>query len=356
MESTLTLQPSKSRTQAIENRVDNSKKSYFNPRSRRHAKGIFKQLGKYVPTQTFVIANYRNEYIITNDGMIIYFKAGTFACPVNSNITITIKEYNKRSSMILGDVTTVADNEPIFSAGMLELRGKTQSQAVKVKPGQAIDIYIPNDGKEQAPFFGFSGNRNNNNADLNWELNELGRILNTISSDNLPDAELLLSQLEEFRKTNPAIAKDVEQRIIKMQNNVVMDYSTPLTENDLGYRVLRAPREGFINCDAWWRGKRRVNMQIQVDEALGDTTDLKLVFKERKTVVPPYQINGGNFSFMRLPLGVEVTAVAVNPGQYGRPLLGVQTFMTSSGSRTLKMEEVASIDVLATQLKVLDKK
>ncbi len=357
MESTLTLQPSKSTTQATENRMENRRRrSHINQRSRPHPKDIFKQLANYVPTQTFVISNNRNEYIITNDGLILYFKAGTFACSSNSNITITIKEYNKRSSMILGDVTTVADKEPIFSAGMLELRGKTQSQEVKVKPGRTIDIYMPNDGKEKESFSGFSGNRNNNNADLNWNLNELGRVLNSNSLDDLPDADLLFQQLEELGKRMPSLAKKVKQRIIKMQNNVIIEPSEKVAEMDLGYRVLRAPREGFINCDAWWIGRQRVDMQIQVEKTLAGTTDLKLVFKERKTVVPPYRIDGGNFSFLRLPFDVAVTAVAVNPGQYGKPLLGMRTFVTGNDMISMEMETVASLDELAMQLKVLDEK
>jgi hypothetical protein len=79
--------------------------------------------------------------------------------------------------------------------------------------------------------------------------------------------------------------------------------------------------------------------------------DVKLVFKNQKSVLTPSHING-TLQFERIPRDVEVMVVAFKM-QHGQPYMAMQDIKTSEYLQNLTFEPI-SVAMLNEKLKALD--
>jgi hypothetical protein len=152
-------------------------------------------------------------------------------------------------------------------------------------------------------------------------------------------------QLEAYRKLmavrNEAYNRAVSNKIASGKAGI----------GDLTYYAFNTRQLGFINCDRFsgFPPEQIITMPINVRDA--PNLDVKLVFKNQKSVLMPAQVNG-LLQFERIPRDQDVIVLAFKM-QHGQPYMAMQDIKTSESLQNLTFEPI-SVAMLNEKLKALD--
>jgi OmpA family len=152
-------------------------------------------------------------------------------------------------------------------------------------------------------------------------------------------------QLEAYRKLmavrNEAYNRAVSNKIASGKAGI----------GDLTYYAFNTRQLGFINCDRFlgFPSQQIITMPINVRDA--PNLDVKLVFKNQKSVLMPAHVNG-LLQFERIPRDQDVIVVAFKM-QHGQPYMAMQEMKTSESLQNLTFEPI-SVAMLNEKLKALD--
>lgn len=127
------------------------------------------------------------------------------------------------------------------------------------------------------------------------------------------------------------------------------DRTIPLS--DLSYYIYNSRELGWINCDAFLDISKWDKTVVSIDEKPSINTDVKLIFKNNRTVLPATTA-GGKIQFKGVPKDYEAWIVAIKYVN-GSPLLALKEITIAEETHSLEYEEL-NLTQLKEKLKVLD--
>jgi len=121
---------------------------------------------------------------------------------------------------------------------------------------------------------------------------------------------------------------------------------------DLKFYVYNRPTLGWSNIDCFRNlsASRLTNLSINLE--FSRSTSCKLVFKERRSIMPALWQKDGKYYFMGIPRDEKATVVAIREVD-GHPLLAMKEINTSDGTVDLQFSSL-TLNELKEQLKRLD--
>ncbi len=152
-------------------------------------------------------------------------------------------------------------------------------------------------------------------------------------------------KLIAFERQKEIRRKSMERAI---QNRLLAGNATI---EDMNAYVFQTNVLGWINCDAFYNVPPERMIVMATNEAAMDNADVKLVFKNRKSILPPKVVNG-QLVFSNIPKGEEAVLVAFKM-ENGQPYLAMQDVVTSSAVQNLVYQRT-TIEALRQKVKSLD--
>lgn len=129
--------------------------------------------------QVFNINNRRDTLLICNEGTVLYIPAYSFM--QTDSLSVVVKEFYKYSDMVMNNLTTMTDNNPLISGGMLHIVVKNHGEEISLMPDKFIKAFIPGISQKdsmqlfygQPAIKGSSTNNIVNNNSINWQLTNM---------------------------------------------------------------------------------------------------------------------------------------------------------------------------------------
>jgi hypothetical protein len=121
--------------------------------------------------------------------------------------------------------------------------------------------------------------------------------------------------------------------------------------NDLSYYIYNTRDLGWINCDAFMDVSRWNKTVVSINEKPSQNIDVKLVFKDNRTVLPATDVDG-KITFQGVPKDYEAWIVAIKYVD-GSPLLALKEITIAKETHQLEFEEL-TLNQLNEKLTVLD--
>ena len=118
-------------------------------------------------SQTFEINPNRDTLIVGERGTKLRIFANTFdgATDSSKNIIIELKEAFSKQDFVLGNLTTLSNNEILESGGMIYLNATSEGNPINIKPEKEIGVIIPTELADEEMSI-FNGLRND--SLINW--------------------------------------------------------------------------------------------------------------------------------------------------------------------------------------------
>jgi hypothetical protein len=100
--------------------------------------GLFEQLEKQA--EELVIDNRRDTLLTCKEGTSLLIPAGSLGG--SSEVTISIKEFYKKSEFVLNQLTATSNKNQLVSGGMLHITASANGSPVDVEPGKPIRLFM----------------------------------------------------------------------------------------------------------------------------------------------------------------------------------------------------------------------
>ncbi len=115
------------------------------------------------------------------------------------------------------------------------------------------------------------------------------------------------------RNTNKTIIEStrdsVKNSISEIEARIEKDKASNITNSELNWYVFRSLRLGWINCDRFVRSRKPMT-KLKVKIKNSEKSDVKLVFKNRYSILRGQKING-IYDFGNVPKGEEIVLIAI---------------------------------------------
>jgi hypothetical protein len=341
---------------------------------------LFSQLSQ--KPQSFCIDVTRDTLIVGNKGTIIHYKANTIQkSDINCRcFTLLLNEYYDNSDLILNNLTTTSDGQLLESGGMMRLQGFCDGQPYTLKPGQYLTVMVPTDTILPGMKL-LSANRDADSSYLNWKLD---------AGDELDDFDYwLMLKRCGYRGSNGSMAKcpfffcrisdffrgifgerkyknsdrqnneqaDKELALLKKYELKGEDLETALRKSHdkagkdaLKYYVYKNSSWDYRNIDRYAKGQRFVN--FIVDNNPDKETDVKLMYKGSRTVVPCFE-RASSYLFKSVNESAALWAVGLRFTRNKQILLAIKEEKASEKRTHLDFQPV-TVEELKSKLKMLD--
>lgn len=336
------------------------------------------------PAQEFCIDLTRDTLLVGERGTIIQYKANTIkkdnlSCKC---FTLTLNEYYDNSEFIMNNLTTTSDGNLLESGGMIKLDGYCDGKKYELKPGEYFTVMVPTDTVLPGMKL-LSANRDNDSSYLNWQVDRSSEVLDTfdwkrmmmfcagVKRDASAKCHLFFCKIKRFfaglfgkpyqSKTDKAV-----NELVKNEKEFVEKYSLKGEElavalekskdnsgkEALKYYVYKNSSWDYRNIDRLKRIGRLTNFIVHNKPE--PASDVKIVFKVSKTVVPSFE-KSNSYLFKQLADGAEVWVVGLRYTEAKEIFLGLKEINTSEKSTTLEFRQV-SVDELKTLLQQVNKR
>jgi hypothetical protein len=338
------------------------------------------------PPQTFCIDVGQDTFLVGKKGTIIHYKANTIKFPDHqpcSCITIELNEYYDKDGLILNNLTTTSNGQPLESAGMIKLNGKCNGEQFDLSNGEYLTVMMPADNPQEGMKL-FSANRLNQEDYLNWKLapNDSSDLqvfdphkwqwrdeLGDGSRGGLPKCHFFFCKIRRFVQGifGGGPKKDEENdmannQLIGAEKNAFKDFTdkgslgkaVALSESNLNkgalkYYVYKNYNWDYRNIDRYIVGYTFTTFIVKNKPYVH--TDIKLIYKFSKSVVPANEKNDV-YNFFSVLNHQEVWLVGLrymNDEIY----LALKEENTRKGSSVLEFNKV-TLEELKDKLKVLN--
>lgn len=314
--------------------------------------------------QSFEIDPSKDTIILCEQGTQILISANAFqGVKRKDKVTIEVIEVLKKSDMLMQNLTTTSGGEILESGGMVKITARQANKKLRLRRKQQLQIMLPAENPIENPKI-FRGQMHDNDS-IDWRLNgnpvlasgnalgflrccrvygvppcgfwcRIGRLFNgnnrsatrvPLKSGNCNTVQLYLEKykvetVDELKakvaellsyerpiRSNFALyegLRELERR--EMQNRLD---SGKATQSDLDYYLFESSNLGWINVDSFSKRPSWTLTKLNVPIADLNHTEVKMVFKRRKTILRPNGQNAGNYFFKDIPKGVDITIVAV---------------------------------------------
>ncbi len=335
----------------------------------------------------------RDTFLRCMNGTILNIPAGTFTGK-SRTVTLTVREYYKKSDMLLGNLNTMSNGSVLETQGMIYTEAVDENgKAVNIQRGKTISVLIPVDTVRNDMKL-FRGNRNAHDSMMNWETNFRSNLLRLPGSvidncngwsrrggriDKCPLFFCKIKAMFRPRRTNGSGwvtgrdevsygcgALDSLFRLYNVKSmrklmdtlrkerlrNIEKDMSGGTSSlNDVSYYVFNTPSLGWINCDAFSKYDSRNLTNMTVNLKNEKNVDCKLVFSRMGSILQGIAA-GGIYQFSRIPKGIKAWVVALKY-EDGKAFLFMKELNTGSEPVDVDFKEY-SLDEIRKKLKVLD--
>jgi hypothetical protein len=148
-----------------------------------------------------------------------------------------------------------------------------------------------------------------------------------------------------YERAKSARQKAFEQAV---KNNIINGVASV---GDMNAYVFETRSLGWINCDRFssYPPEQMVAMSINLPPQIN--VDVKLVFKNQKSILPPSVING-KLTFANIPRDEDAIIVAFKT-ENGQPYMAIQDVKTTDAPQTLAFQPT-TLALLKERLKGLD--
>ncbi len=331
---------------------------------------LYRKLGFQNKVQEFTIYPFRDTALQTADGLIFYFGKNAFETSCANDVQIQIIEYNNRQSMLQGNTQTMSNGKQIFSVGMFDIRAFCEGLPVDLKNKNTYAVMVPIE-KNTIPFRNvqcFYGERDSLTEEVNWIVDSSGQVKNyrgsllcggAIASTDKRICFLKKWFMSRRRKLSRAQKVEIARRREQIQNRMKsVDFNQigALPRSDLSYYVFQPRKMGLVNYDIFWKEntKNLIVQRVKIDQTITHDTDVKMVFKRRKSLVSPTKVTPEYFEFADIPKGEIVFLVGLKMDESDLPQLGIQKVTTSNDEVHISLEDITSIEEMDRRLRVVN--
>lgn len=123
------------------------------------------------------------------------------------------------------------------------------------------------------------------------------------------------------------------------------------TVEDMNAYVFQTRNLGWINCDAFYNVPQERMIAMPTDVLPEENVDIKLVFRSKKSILPPTIIDG-KLGFRNIPKDEDAVLVAFKM-EHGQTYLAMQDIKTSASIQNLTFQPT-TVEKLREKVKTLD--
>jgi TonB family protein len=180
---------------------------------------FYKQFDK--PVQLFKMKTNIDTTLICNEGTTLSVKANSFVTesgkPVTGDIQIQVKEYYKLSDILLNNLSTTSNNDPLETAGIIYIEAISNGEQCKLVEDSSIAIGFPYSEKKEGMKL-FTGQRDGNSR-MNWNEAPLIQKVQLVPTKNSNGKEkvepfLVVEQMPDFPSGETALNKYLDDNLI----------------------------------------------------------------------------------------------------------------------------------------------
>ncbi|MEO1517488.1 MAG: OmpA family protein [Bacteroidota bacterium] len=329
---------------------------------------LYEYLQQENPWQLFRISIQQDTVLTTHDGLLFCFSKASFQADCNDSLTIAIREYNSKSAAVKANLQTVSNKRRLQSVGMFDIRAYCGEQEASLKVGKNYTVMVPVDIGEEAQkdvkcFYGYRDSVSN---EVNWIPEPYKRVSffpgtmlcgGFLKEDNRCFVQKIFSggRKREIRRQNREINNE-RKKIRNKFKNVNFDAVGDLPTKDLQYYVFQPKKTRLVNFDIFLKEEapQLLVQRILLNEPISDNTDVKVVFKERRSILSATQRTDQYFEFNGLPKDEKVYIVALKMGSSKRIQLAIQEYKLDGQDATVELEEVQSFAELDQRLRLIN--
>ena len=330
------------------------------------------------PAQEFCINVTRDTFLVGKRGTIIHYKANTIkktsvSCPC---FTIRLNEYYDNSELVLNNLTTTSGGQLLESGGMIRLEGFCNGEKYELKENEYLTVMVPADTILPGMKL-LSANRENSSEYLDWKLDETklddfdyermmlmcGGVTGPVGG-KCPFFFCRIRKIFRGRKYKNNLDNKVnnlsEQEMLILKNYdlkgeelaVAMEKSKDSSGlKTLKYYTYKNFNWDYRNIDRMKPGMKFVN--YIVENKPDKETDVKIVFKYLRTVVPCFE-KSSVYLFKEVYANEPVWVIGLKFTIDKLIYLGMTESNTADKRTTLKFKSV-TIGELGEALKVINK-
>jgi hypothetical protein len=267
------------------------------------------------PTQHFTINPAKDTLLVCAKGTVIEISAGSLVYKndklISGLIRLQVTEYLKKTEFLYASLSTKTNKDRLLeSGGTLLLKAYSEKEEVFIAKGKSIQFQIPtNTIKENMKLF--SGVRDVHGS-MKWY---------TMDTKENKKAN---------RKIINAKKKTKENQIVVEEKNLIeaAEAQMPVGISELHYYIFNTAQLGWINVDRFLHLKGAKG-KFALENMNLENSKVSIVFKNYDAVLPGF-VENGKVNFEHIPLGEEITIVAIKV-EKGIPMLYIQDVKTERG-------------------------
>ena len=322
------------------------------------------------PPQKFCIDNNRDTLLIGAEGTIIYIPAKSFHPQAEPKhcIELRLKERYKKSLILRENLSTLTqDDQLLISGAMFEI-----DSDVALSGQNSLRVFAPTD-TIISEVKSFQGQRDLHNV-MRWTSDGTfvgnvkgGRSINepctkdSMRYDTTGSCKLFFCKIKDWTRIRKYVPRIDSTRITDTipcppapedyRVGINPDQLKKFPKDDLRYYVFDVSKLGWTNID--WLSKITESVKLDVHTAADANTDIKLVFKNQRSIVPFVPLDS-LYRYSNAPNGYDACVVGFRVSE-GKTYLAMQLIKINGSAITdLNFEEV-TIDELYERLISLDK-
>lgn len=304
---------------------------------------LWKQLRE--PSQVFTINPKKDTLIMGEEGTIISIPAGAFIIPDEKQgrqVNIVLEEYYDYASMIINNMTTMSNGQPLETGGMIYVNAFIDNREIPVMDEKPITFMFPGDTLVTGmQFFAGSTNREGN---MNWMLTETD--LETITPEEYHKLIYPMGfSKKRYRKQCPYLfcglredlgadnKKYYEKRAYmatdwkayrKYTDSLCLVYGVRnfgvlkrmllqkvKQVEDPFFYVAKTSRLGYMNCDKFYKLPPEKLTILAINEAPAKDVNTFLVFSKYKSLMLPNTNNPEKAEFNSIAKKSKCKAVVI---------------------------------------------
>lgn len=284
----------------------------------------------------------------SNQEIVITGKEGTkITIPKNSlmktngkyavgKIKIELKEFYKKSDMVLANLHTMSDKQMLESGGMVFISATNNGEELQLKKNSkmTIEFASKNNKSDMQVFYGHPKGK-----EIDWSTN---------SKDE--NVEIQSESYMMFVTTNSITFDTISSRFSE-KRNFKRDSANAKKISTLDKTVLESGKLGWINCDRFYKEGNKTQLIVNTD--LKYKPEIRLIFKDINAVMSGYLDKDKKFVFGDIPIGRKATLVAFSIVEDETYLAIKDIVIDKNGPIAMELQKT-TLEDLKVQLRQLD--
>lgn len=314
---------------------------------------VFEFEGKEYTNTIFSKLETESQYFEgkSNQEIVINGKQGTkISIPRNSlmkengkyavgKIKIELKEFYKKSDMVLANLHTMSDDVMLESGGMVYVSATLNGEKLELKKNanMTIEFGSKDNQKDMQVFYGHPKKDN-----INWSTNETDVPLVEESPGGYAR---WITVINGKVISTDSIAFDGEKDFVR-------DDKTNKQLDVINKTILKSAKLNWINCDRFYEVENKTNLIVDMDMKYKPV--IRLVFKDINSIMAgTLSKNNDKFVFGAIPVGKKATLVAFSTVDDETYMAMQDVVIDKDGKIGLELQKT-TLDDLKSRLARLD--